>query len=104
MFSEIPWVLFILVGILLVVLVSGFFIIRNIHKSGIRFFTAIHKKAFLIQFIIGLVCSLTGAFLMFNGELFGDNTTGIARIAGILGVCLIATASPIGIALKKKHQ
>jgi ABC-type Mn2+/Zn2+ transport system permease subunit len=65
-------------------------------------FNDIHKKAFLTQFIAGLLCSLTGAFLMFNGELLGDNTTGIARILGIMGICLIATATPIGIAVKKK--
>ena len=102
MFSEVPWILVVLVGILIIGLIAGFFIIRNMHKSGYSLFTAIHKKAFLIQFAIGLLCSLTGAFLMFNGELLGDNTTGIARIVGIIGICLIATASPIGIALKKK--
>ncbi|MFC1947942.1 hypothetical protein ACFLXY_08495 [Chloroflexota bacterium] len=102
MFSETPWILIALTGTLVVILTLGYFLIRNMHNSGSSFFTAIHKKAFLSQFSIGLLCSLFGAFLMFNGELFGDNTTSIARIVGILGICLIATASPIGIALKKK--
>jgi ABC-type Mn2+/Zn2+ transport system permease subunit len=74
------------------------------HKSGSSFFASIHKKAFISQFVIGLLCSLFGAFLMFNGELLGDNTTGIARIVGIVGICLIATSSPIGIALKRNNS
>ena len=102
MFSEVPWILVVLVGILLIGLIAGYFINRNMHKSGNSLFTTIHKKAFLTQFFTCLLCSLFGAFLMLNGELFGDNTTGIARIVGIIGICLIATASPIGIALKKK--
>ena len=104
MFSGTPWILISLIAILAVILVVGYFLNRNLHKSGSSFFTAIHKKAFLVQFIIGLLCSLFGAFLMFNGELFGDNTTGIARIVGIVGICLIATSSPIGIALKRNNS
>ena len=102
MFDQVPWVLIALVGTLLVVLVLGFILVRNLHSSGRSVFTDIHKKAFLTQFIAGLLCSLTGGFLMFNGELLGDNTTGIARIIGIMGILLIATATPIGIAVKKK--
>ena len=102
MSNEVPWIVVVLVGTLIVVLAIGFFMFRKMRSSGSSLFTEIHKKTFLSQFIIGLLCSLSGAFLMFNGELLGDNTTGIARIVGILGICLIATASPIGIALKKK--
>ena len=104
MFNETPWILISLTGILVVILVLGYFFIRNMRKSGSSFFTSIHKKAFISQFVIGLLCSLFGAFLMFNGELFGDNTTGIARIVGIVGICLIATSSPIGIALKRNNS
>ncbi|MFC1932844.1 hypothetical protein ACFLXU_04360 [Chloroflexota bacterium] len=102
MFNEIPWILVTLVGTLLLVIALGFFLLRNLRSSGSSVFTKIHKKTFLSQFIIGLLCSLSGAFLMFNGELLGDNTTGIARIIGIVGIFLIATASPIGMAVKKK--
>ena len=104
MSSETPWILICLTGILVIILVLGYFLIRKMHKSGSSFFTVIHKKAFLIQFIIGLLCCLFGALLMFNGELFGDNTTGIARIIGIVGICLIAASSPIGIALKRYNS
>ncbi|MFC1901178.1 hypothetical protein ACFLYN_06255 [Chloroflexota bacterium] len=102
MVNEVPWILIALVGTLLIVLTLGFLLFKKMRSSGSSVFTEIHKKTFLIQFIIGLSCSLSGAFLMFNGELFGDNTTGIARIIGIIGISLIATASPIGMAVKKK--
>ena len=102
MFNEVPWILIVLVGTLLIVLILCLFLFKNMRSSGSSVFTEIHKKTFLIQFIVGLSCSLTGAFLMFNGELFGDSTTGIARIIGIVGILLIATASPIGMAVKKK--
>ena len=104
MSSETPWILISLTGILVIILVLSYVLIRKMHKSGSSFFTVIHKKAFLVQFIIGLLCSIFGAFLMFNGELFGDNTTGIARIVGIVGICLIATSSPIGIALQRNNS
>jgi ABC-type Mn2+/Zn2+ transport system permease subunit len=54
-----------------------------------------------IQFVIGLLCALTGAMLMLHGTVFGDNTTGIAIVLGICGITLISN-SPKG--LKKKTQ
>ncbi|UCC17974.1 MAG: hypothetical protein JSU58_05330 [Dehalococcoidales bacterium] len=104
MFHEIPWILISLIGILIIVLVLGYFLIRKMHKSGSSVFASIHKKAFISQFAIGLLCSLFGAFLMFNGELLGDNTTGIARIVGIVGICLIASSGPIGLALQRNNS
>ena len=42
-------------------------------------------------FILGILLSLTGAFLMWNGHILGENTTGIAIVMGIVGIGLIAT-------------
>jgi len=36
---------------------------------------------------------LAGAFLMFNGDVLGENTTGIATVIGIVGIGLIATSN-----------
>lgn len=68
MFSETPWILIAIVGILILLLVSDFIIARNRQISGTGVFPAVHKKAFMFQFTTGLLCSLFGAFLMFNGE------------------------------------
>ena len=49
------------------------------------------KKAL---FLLGIILALIGAAIMFEGSLFGERTTGIAIIIGIVGICLIATSSP----------
>ena len=52
-----------------------------------------NKKPFLPLFITGLVLALAGAFFMFNGDILGENTTGIATVIGIVGIGLIATSN-----------
>jgi len=52
-----------------------------------------NKKAFLPLFITGLVLALASAFFMFNGDILGENTTGIATVIGIIGIGLIATSN-----------
>ena len=44
-------------------------------------------------FISGVALCLTGAVLMVHGSVFGDNTTGIAAITGIVGIGLISTSN-----------
>ncbi len=46
-----------------------------------------------LLFILGISLALMGAFIMFEGSVFGENTTGIAIVTGILGIGLIATSS-----------
>jgi uncharacterized membrane protein len=43
-----------------------------------------------VLFILGILLALTGAFLMWNGSILGENTTGIATVIGIVGIALIA--------------
>ena len=45
-----------------------------------------------IQFTIGLMLALTGAGLMIEGTVLGENTAGIATVTGIVGILLIATS------------
>ena len=52
-----------------------------------------NKKSLFPLFIIGLVLSLTAAFFMFDGNILGENTTGIATVIGIVGIGLIATSN-----------
>ena len=47
-----------------------------------------HKK---ILFILGILISLAGAGLMFNGAILGETTTNVATVLGITGISLIAT-------------
>jgi len=57
-------------------------------------------RFFSIQFAVGLFLALAGAFLMWNGSILGEDTTGIARVVGIVGIALIATAAVTGRAIK----
>ena len=59
------------------------------------------KKGPLVQFTIGLACALSGAYVMFQGTIFGENNTGIAIVLGIIGIAFIS-GSPIGILKQKK--
>ncbi len=46
-----------------------------------------------VLFALGITLCLTGALLMVNGSIFGDRTTGIAIVTGILGIGLISTSN-----------
>jgi len=60
------------------------------------------KKAFFAQWIIGIVLALTAAIFMFDGDILGENTTGISTVMGIIGICLIATSNVNLLSLKRK--
>ena len=51
------------------------------------------KKAFFAQWIVGIVLALVAAAFMIDGDILGENTTGISTILGIIGICLIATSN-----------
>lgn len=42
--------------------------------------------------VLGVLVCLIGAFLMFEGSILGENTTGIATIIGIVGIGIITRA------------
>ena len=98
----VPIVLILLVSILVISIVFGFLVWRKNLTSGISLFSYMDKKVFLIQLSTGVILSLFAAFLMFNGEIFGENTTGIARIIGIVSIFLIATSSATARVIKGK--
>jgi len=60
------------------------------------------KKAFFTQWIIGLVIAIIAAIFMFDGDILGENTTGISTIMGIVGICLIATSNVNLLPLRRK--
>ena len=60
------------------------------------------KKAFFVQWIIGIVIALTAAIFMFDGDILGENTSGISTVMGIVGICLIATSNVNLLPLRRK--
>ncbi len=61
-----------------------------------------NKKAFFAPLVIGLILALTAAFFMFDGDILGENTTGIATVVGIVGIGLIATSNVTLLGCKRK--
>ncbi len=61
-----------------------------------------NKKAFFAQWLAGLAIALAGAFFMFEGHLFGENTSGIATVVGIVGISLIATSNVTLLGFRRK--
>jgi hypothetical protein len=61
-----------------------------------------NKKAFFAPLVIGLILALTAAFFMFDGDILGENTTGIATVIGIVGIGLIATSNVTLLGFKRK--
>ena len=45
-----------------------------------------------IQFVAGICVALIGAGIMFHGNVFEENNSGIAIVIGIVGIALIATS------------
>ena len=81
----------IIIGIALILVAIALIALRN--RGKLKQPIVRNKKSFLPLFIIGLVLSLTAAFFMFDGDILGENTTGIATVIGIVGIGLIATSN-----------
>ena len=81
----------IIIGIALILVALALIALRN--RGKLKQPILRNKGAFLPLFIIGLVLALAGAFFMFNGDILGENTTGIATVIGIVGIGLIATSN-----------
>ena len=79
----------IIIGIALILVALALIALRNRGKLK----QPRNKKTFLPLFITGLVLALAGAFFMFNGDILGENTTGIAMVIGIVGIGLIAVSN-----------
>ena len=51
------------------------------------------RKISIAFFIAGLCVALIGAGIMFHGNVFSENNSGIATVIGIVGIGLIATSN-----------
>jgi LPXTG-motif cell wall-anchored protein len=92
MVNSIPIVL-IVIGVILVVLALLVWRRRKEVKLALEEISNKRKKAFFAQWIIGIVIALTAAAFMFDGDILGENTSGISIVIGIIGISLIATSN-----------
>ena len=99
MVNSIPIVI-IVIGVILVVL--ALLVWRRRKEVKLEGISNKRKKAFFAQWIIGIVLALIAAIFMFDGDILGENTTGISTVIGIVGICLIATSNINLLPLKRK--
>jgi len=92
MVNSIPIVI-IIIGVILVVVALLVWRRRKEVKLVLEGISNKRKKAFFAQWIIGLVIAVIAAIFMFDGDILGENTTGISTVMGIVGICLIATSN-----------
>ena len=101
--SESLPIVMIAIAIILVLIALIAFLVWKKQKEGKLEKPIIkNKKAFFIQWIIGLIIALIGAYFMFDGDILGENTSGIATVIGIIGICLIATSGVTLIGFNRK--
>ena len=101
MVNSIPIVL-IIIGAILVVVALLVWRRRKEVKLWLEGISNKRKKAFFAQWIIGIVIALTAAIFMFDGDILGENTSGISTVIGIVGICLIATSNVQLLPLRRK--
>ena len=99
MVNSIPIVI-IVIGIILVLL--ALLVWRRRKEVKLEGISSRRKKVFFIQWIIGLAIALIAAAFMFDGDILGENTTGIATVMGIVGISLIATSNVNLLPLRRK--
>ena len=97
-----PIVIIVIAGILVVIALIALVAWTKQKKGNLEQPIIRNKKAFFTQWIIGLILALTAAFFMFDGDILGENTTGIATVVGIVGLCLIATSNVTLLGFKRK--
>lgn len=51
------------------------------------------RKISIVLFAAGICIAITGAGIMFHGNVFGENNSGIAIVIGIVGIGLIASSN-----------
>ena len=93
MSGSLPIIIIVIAGILVVVALVALRFWTKQKEGKLEQPIIKNKKAFFAQWIIGLIVALTAAFFMFDGDILGENTTGIATVIGIVGICLIATSN-----------
>jgi uncharacterized membrane protein YfcA len=99
MANSIPIVI-IVIAVVLVIL--ALLVWRRQKEEKPEKISSTQKKAFFVQFIIGIAIALMAAIFEFDGDILGENTAGISTVIGIIGICLIATSNVHLLPLRRK--
>jgi LPXTG-motif cell wall-anchored protein len=90
MVNSIPIVI-VVIGVILVLL--ALLVWRRRKEMKLEGISNKRKKAFYAQWIVGLTIAIIAAIFMFDGDILGENTSGISTVMGIVGISLIATSN-----------
>jgi len=96
--------------IFLIVILLGFatlivgMVIARVRKEKQMLFSKNKKNTFYTLLISGISLSLLGGFFMFDGDILGEGTVGIARIMGYAGLALIIASSTVAALSRKKSN
>jgi uncharacterized membrane protein YidH (DUF202 family) len=90
----------IVIGVVLVLL--ALLVWRRQKEEKPERLSSTQKKAFFVQFVIGIAIALMAAIFMFDGDILGENTAGISTVLGIIGIGLIATSNVHLLPLRRK--
>jgi predicted phage tail protein len=86
-------ILITIIVIAVVLVVVALLVWRRRKEVKLEGISSTQKKAFFVQFIIGIAIALMSAIFMFDGDILGENTAGISTVIGIVGISLIATSN-----------
>jgi Na+/H+ antiporter NhaD/arsenite permease-like protein len=95
-------VLITIIVIAVVLVVLALLVWRRQKEEKPEKISGTQKKAFFVQFIIGIAIALMAGIFMFDGDVLGENTAGISTVLGIIGICLIAASNVHLLSLKRK--
>jgi Na+/proline symporter len=95
-------ILITIIVIAVVLVVLALLVWRRQKQGKLEEISKERKKAFFSQWIVGVVLALIAAIFMIDGDILGENTTGISTVIGIIGICLIATSNVRLLPLKRK--
>lgn len=96
-------IVLILAILLIVALIIGLVTARN-RKERLMQLLGNQKTTFYALLISGISISFLGGFIMFDGDILGDGTVGIARIMGYVGLALIIASSTVVASSRKKSN
>jgi len=98
--AAIVLVTIIVVAVVLVVL--ALLVWRRQKEEKLEGTTNQRKRVFFTQWIVGIAIALAAAIFMFDGDILGENTTGISTVMVIVGIGLIATSNVNLLPLRRK--
>ncbi len=94
-----------IVAILFVAIALAVVFWRQQKEGRSEILNAMKRKSFLVLLSIGIIISLSGGFFMFDGDILGENTIGIARIMGNIGLFfIIASTITLQILIRKSTK